>query len=447
VEVQEETQFLQTAKQLGKARLNAELLAEGMLNKVPLVRFTEVDYTSMRQLLATPDFAWPAVADRRKELAKGPPAPPSDVLEALAKCPIYAAPLVEPGLPDWLKRFCWNRNLVQERGVAITTSLEDGSVAYYFVYATQSPHEPHFKPLTLKFPVVPCLAEASLQEKVDFWSNWNNYTFEARDDEYVVGCCLPCVGGEGVLVFQGLSFDAPGVMVSDLEPITLGQFLDSLPALPKKTRRKATDEAKASKVLPSDQVAEHPWLAEFYGPEQGQGSQGSQTAGPLLPEVAQSSGLDQDAVLDGIWQGLEKKRREWEVEGVPVGDDFVTEVRDWAWSQAQQGKKYYCVAGQAAKGDPSAWCRKYRLSSQASFSAKLYGEAVATALSVEWCRRMQFWYDMYKAQPARDFVYTKEHKAALQPSDAFQQLRAELPKGGKADLRAEAIEALFPNLK
>ena len=86
---------------------------------------------------------------------------------------------------------------------------------------------------------------------------------------------------------------------------------------------------------------------------------------------------------DGIWQGLEKKRREWEVEGVPVGDDFVTEVRDWAWSQAQQGKKYYCVAGQAAKGDPSAWCRKYRLSSQASFSAKLYGEAVATALSVE----------------------------------------------------------------
>jgi len=445
--VQEELQHLQTARQLGKARVNAELLTEGLLNRVPLARFSEVDYTSMKQLLATPDFAWPAVAQRRKALAKGPEAPPPEVLQALQNCPTYAAPLVDPGLPGWLKRFCWNRSELQERGVAIATSLDDGDRVFYFVYATQSPLEPHFKPLTLKFPVLPPLEDSSLDEKLEAWSSWDNYVFEASDDEYVVGPQLPCCSGEGVMVLQGLSFAAPGVLVSNLEPISLESFLDSLPAKTKEPRRKATQEGKASKVAPSDELAQHPWLAEFVEAENEQGSQSSQTVGPLLPELSPATGVDTDAVLDSIWLGLEEKRKEWELQGVPNGDDFTTEVRDWAWTSAQQGKAYFCVAGQAAKGDPTAWCRKYQLSGQASFSARLYGEKVATALSLEWCRRMQFFYDIYKAQPARDFAYTKAHKFALQADPAFLQLQSELPKGSKAEQRAQAIEALFPVLK
>jgi hypothetical protein len=446
-EVQEELQHLQTARQLEKARLNAELLTEGLLNRVPLARFSEADYTSMKQLLATPDFAWPAVSLRRQELAKGPEAPNPDQLQTLQSCPIYAAPLAEAGLPDWLKRFCWNRSVLQERGVAIATSLDDGDSVFYFVYATQSPHEPHFKPLTLRFPVLPSLEESSLDERLDAWSSWNNYVFEASGDEYVVGSRLPCCSGEGVMVLQGLSFDAPGVMVSNLEPISLDLFLDSLPAKVKEPRRKATQEAKASKAVPSDELVQHPWLAEFAEAESEQGSQSSQTVGPLLPETSQATEVDKDAVLDSIWLGLEEKRKEWELQGAPNGDDFTTEVRDWAWTAAQQGKAYFCVAGQAAKGDPTAWCRKYQLSSQASFSAKLYGERIATALSLEWVRRMQFFYNIYKAQPARDFRYTTAHKSALQADPAFLQLQSELPKGSKAEQRAQAIEGLFPVLK
>ena len=135
------------------------------------------------------------------------------------------------------------------------------------------------------------------------------------------------------------------------------------------------------------------------------------------------------------------------MQGVPSGEAFTTQVRDWAWSQAQAGKGYFTVSAQAAKGDASSWCRRYQLNSQVSFSTRVYGQEVATGLAVEWCRRMQYFYDLYRAQPTRDFAYTKAHKEALQLSDAFLQLKVGLPTGSKAEQRALAIESLFPVLK
>lgn len=44
-------------------------------------------------------------------------------------------------------------------------------------------------------------------------------------------------------------------------------------------------------------------------------------------------------------------------------------------------------------------------------------------------------------------MYTKAHREAAQCGEAFLQLKGELPKGGKAEKRAEAIESLFPVLK
>ena len=214
----------------------------------------------------------------------------------------------------------------------------------------------------------------------------------------------------------------------------------------KEPRRKATKEAKASKVVPDSRLAEHPWLAEFLDPEQEQGPQSSQTGAAHL-EVSQGGPVDQEGLLDRVWEGLGDKRKEWELEGIPAGADFTTEVRDWAWTQAQAGRAYFCIAGQAAKGDPTAWCRKFQLNTSISFSAKVYGQKVATALAQEWCRRLQFFYDLYKAQPSRDFVYTKAHGEAVQGGEAFLQLKSELPKGSKAEKRAQAIESLFPRPK
>ena len=103
-EVQAELAHMEAARRLGQSRLTAELLEEGLLNRVPLARFTDEDYSAMKQLLLSPDFAWARVADRRKALTEGPEAPKQDALDALGRCAIYAAPTLEPELPDWLRR-------------------------------------------------------------------------------------------------------------------------------------------------------------------------------------------------------------------------------------------------------------------------------------------------------------------------------------------------------
>ena len=131
-EVQAELDHLRTARQLGKARLNEELLQQGLLNRAPLARFAEDDYRSMEFHLATPGFAWPAVAQSRQSLAQGPEAPPQNVLDAFSKQPIYAAPLFDASVPEWQKRLCWSRAEVQERSIAILNSLEPDAVASFF---------------------------------------------------------------------------------------------------------------------------------------------------------------------------------------------------------------------------------------------------------------------------------------------------------------------------
>jgi len=445
-EVQAEIAHIEAERRLGQSRLTAELLEEGILNRVPLARFAHEDYSAMQQLLRSPEFAWAAVAQRRQALAEGPEAPPREVLDALGRCAIYAAPMLEPDLPDWLRRFCWSRVELQDRRVAVTNSLEEGGLAYYFVYATQRPLEAFFKPMALKCPASPCLEGASLPERLDAWSKSNAYTFDSESGVYVNGKDLPFLSGQGVVVLQGLTFDSPGVVVANMYPVALQCFLDLLPSKAKEPKRKPTQDSKASKVVPDADMAQHPWLAEFLSPAKEEASQSSQTVGPHLP-VSGEDPLDEEAVLDQVWEGLAEKRREWELQGLPAGEDFTTEVRDWAWTQAQAGKAYFCVAGQAAKGDPSAWRRRYQLSPQVSLSARVYGQNVATALAVEWCRRLQFFYDLYKAQPSRDFAYTNAHKEALQPSDAFLAIQSVLPKGSKAEQRAQAIVSLFPVLK
>ena len=220
-EVQAELDHLRTARQLGKARLNEELLQEGLLNRAPLARFGEGDYRSMEHLLATPEFAFGEVARKRESLAQGPKAPPQEVIDALGKCSIYAAPLLEASVPEWQKRLCWNRSEVQERGIAILIPLEEDAVAYFFPFATQSPLEAMLKPMTLKVPVAPCLEGAGQGEVLEHCFQMHNFSFEISGEAYVSGSSLPCVSGEGVVVIQGLTFDSPGVLVTDI-PHRLG---------------------------------------------------------------------------------------------------------------------------------------------------------------------------------------------------------------------------------
>ena len=248
------------------------------------------------------------------------------------------------------------------------------------------------------------------------------------------------------MVLQGVSFAAPGRLVTNLQPISLETFLELLPSKVKQPKAKAAQRQLLSKDIPQDMFAQYPWLAEFGQQGEASSSQSPVALDPQAPLPLADKDAAEDA-MEGIWGYLEQKRKEWEAEGRGHGDSFAVEVVDWAWTKGQAGRAYHCLEGRAAKGDATSWCRRYQLSAYTSFSVKLYGEEVARALAVEWCRRMQHFYDLYRCQPARDFKFTPSHKASLEDSPAFELMQSGLPPSGKAAGRAKVILALFPVLK
>ena len=446
LELQEDILRYTSAAQLHKARLSADLLEEGLLNRVSSARFEAQDFDAIRFYMGTADFQASEVALRRIAAMRAPSVPPAEVLDTLERCPTHAAPKPEWALPEWLKRFCWHREFLVERGVVVATSWEGGSEAFFFLFATQKPLSPHFQPLVLKDLATPCLGGASGEECEEASLAWDRHAFEAKPGGYVEASQLPCLSGEGVMVLQGLSYAAPGQLVTNLQPISLDSFLELLPSKNKQPKAKAAQRQQPPKELPQDMFAQFPWLAEFAQQGEASSSLGPEARDPQDPQPLADKAAAED-VMDRVWGELEEKRKEWEAEGPAQGDAFAVEVVDWAWTKGQAGRAYYCLEGRAAKGDATAWCRRYQLNAYTSFSVKLYGEEVATALAVEWCRRMQHFYDLYRCQPARDFKFTADHKAALEDSKAFELMRGGLPTSGKAAARANVILALFPVLK
>ena len=140
---------------------------------------------------------------------------------------------------------------------------------------------------------------------------------------------------------------------------------------------------------------------------------------------------------------LFRSRQQWAVETADLGDDFTSVLRGGPWTQNVLGMATDRCTAQAKSGTPSRWCQMYGLNKIASFSFSVYGEVAAAMLSAEWCKRMQFYFDLWLNSPG-EHVYTPEDRQAYQPSDTWLRFKAALPSHGKTRQRAEAIEALFP---
>eukprot|EP00972_Heterocapsa_arctica_P031705 4669831-Heterocapsa_arctica.AAC.2 len=101
----------------------------------------------MAALFAAPDLpTGQALMSMRQESCSAPEAPPPAVLEALHRCPTFAAPLPVIGQAAWVRDLCWHRDALV--GTAFSADFRVGSRAFYFLYATQSPLTAYFLPVT-----------------------------------------------------------------------------------------------------------------------------------------------------------------------------------------------------------------------------------------------------------------------------------------------------------
>ena len=129
-----------------------------------------------------------------------------------------------------------------------------------------------------------------------------------------------------------------------------------------------------------------------------------------------------------------------------MSNAFTTEIRGGGWTTANRGKAFDCIVAKAKPGLATSFCARYQLNKMASFSFSLYGEAIAGAMALEWCRRMQWFFDI-ACSAGEGYVFTPSDKAAYTPSKEWLAVYEDLPMQGRAWDRAQALCSLFPVLK
>ena len=82
----------------------------------------------------------------------------------------------------------------------------------------------------------------------------------------------------------------------------------------------------------------------------------------------------------------------------------------------------------------------------ATFSLAKYGELACQMLAEEWCRRRQFWFNMWREQGDSDYMYTKEDIDSYQEDLEFVNFLCETPTDSPAWERAEALRKQVPPL-
>ena len=109
--------------------------------------------------------------------------------------------------------------------------------------------------------------------------------------------------------------------------------------------------------------------------------------------------------IEVAYAALEEKRREWELECETSATYFYTSILGGRWTKVHKKKAFDCIIGKARGGAPTTWARRYGLNVEASFAFSKYGDAAASSLALEWCSRMQYFFDMYVVADDSQFEY------------------------------------------
>ena len=246
---------------------------------------------------------------------------------------------------------------------------------------------------------------------------------------------------DNILVWQQVGSNPPSGMATYSKPIGLPEFLSSLSSGDKEPVARAPVAKKAKVEIDPALLSQFPWLADLtQADKDAAASSHHQTQEACETEDSPAEPtVDEDAVLAQAWENLQAQRQEWQAAPLPVAEDFETAWQSGNWTWGDRDKVYDASVAIATPGAPKEWCTRYNLPKFATYSVDLHGPEIALAFSMEWCARMQHFYDLRHSQP-QGYVYTRADKASYKPSQAWTDLVHRLPSVGKTRDRANAIE-------
>ena len=347
------------------------------------------------------------IARRSKALLRvGPPAATTiGVLESMdVRSP--AAPNVD--LP-WLRSVVYNRLWFRS---CIFRFIDDGDIPVYakVVYCVQHPMMICFVKLEkVRRPGdgVPAFAA---NHHVQEWAH--HFRIEYNNFIWTDDGCIDLAWRIDIMTCAMMQ--PRGVVVADgmWQPISavVAIFQEGLPAAAEAAAADPEPDAK----LPSP-FADAPWLFDEV--------MFSELADDLPKDKVAKSVSDvikdvldaatHEEVLDMLYE-----KRGQMASVAPASYDFVWSVP--AWTHMHAGVPYDSFRGQAHNGDPKAFCVFYKLPKSATFAISQHTEFLAQEMAVEWCSKLQYFYDLWVAQGSQaDYDFDPESVQGYQERAAF----------------------------
>lgn len=300
--------------------------------------------------------------------------------------------------------------------------------------------EAMFLKLSLDMPPLPDITDLSSEEVLAIWQDRVDHYFTFQAGGYVPHSSLRVPDGAEMQVTGGIFFGAKQSLFGYGPLQSLGELVDRI-SFPKPATAAKTKQATSSAASASDVLAEHPWLAEYLkhdAPNAGQANASNidATAQPLEEEPGNP--------VDRVWAAILEQQRREQHENTPyAGDDFTTCLKSqYIGPEVWESDR---VIAQAKHGSASVFCNLYKLSKTASFSYSRYLETGSLKLALEWCRRMQFLYNIWQDQSTARYVFTAVDLAGYRPTLEWESFVASLPASGHLRDRALIVQSITPS--
>ena len=400
-----------------------------------------------------------AELQKRRASVMLPPTDPSLAEQQKSSMANPPAANVSSAKPFWLATVCTHRDEFAE--VALVFFLEEDTCYYQIAYAMQSPQ------FCCLSPLVPAPSVSSKKRKVGHRTFqkpspvWD-HQFTPNFLENISHEDAPVTTPEDLYVLPYLCLMEADLVTSHADMMSWTEFTKHLPKgrQPPTSETEARPWSSASLSAAQSDASQPAWLQDYVQRRAqdrmspGVPSADDQSAmhamgGPpdqssVIQDLVDTgvSGTEEDDLLADCWAAVSAKRHEWHSQATGVVSDFKTSLLGGAWTQQHRQKPYDAVRSSARTQASKDWCGKYGLNLSSRYELDVFGDRLCAVFTTEWCRRMQYLFDLYLAAGSDDYRYTDVDLGEYVESAAFSECFEALQ--GRALVRGLEIRGITP---
>ena len=239
-------------------------------------------------------------------------------------------------------------------------------------------------------------------------------------------------------------------------------FTAHLPA-PSKAKAEGTRKPAERSSISPELLEQFPWLVDYFPQAKGKASAAYANTSPAQQEQVDSAkgghasafaragdaepgeaSTEED--MDRAWAALEQRRQEWANAPSEVGDHFSVQLRGGDLAPQRKAVPYESVVAIAKAGAPRKWAETYHMGRQISFGVKRFGPAAAHGMALEWCRKCEFYYQMWHSQGEQNYMYTPADLASYEEDYDWTSFVTNLDVESPTWHRASQVMAMQPRL-